>query len=323
MVQAYYSPNGRRLAITYETQRSLPDLYVMENKTGASMRRVTKSGTDLFYRYDWTGSDIITFLDPNGLPTWAEVWTTPDQHNGAAVIYVHGCGECGQGVTKGWRRVRTKLYANYLRQLGYVAANFDFRGSSGYGHANRTYAYRQMGVSDVNSILPFLDILANDYSVDASRIGIYGGSYGGFFTLMALFRLPGRFAAGVALYPVTDWAHYNQGYTSRILNGSQLDDEEAYRVSSPIYYADGLRDALMIQHGLVDGNVQIQDSFRLAEVLIELGKDFDLVVYPVEDHGWDEVPSRIDSYKRMTRWFDRYLLQEGSSTAESSSGGPR
>jgi dipeptidyl aminopeptidase/acylaminoacyl peptidase len=323
MVQAYYPPNGRRLAITYETQRSLPDLFVMENEPGSEMRQVTKSGTDQFYRYDWTGSDIITFPDPNGLPTWAEVWTEPDRHNGAAVIYAHGCGECGQGVTKGWRRVRTKLYANYVRQLGYVAANFDFRGSSGYGHANRTYAYRQMGVSDVNSILPFLDILANDYGVDASRIGIYGGSYGGFFTLMALFRLPGRFAAGVALYPVTDWAHYNQGYTSRILNGSQLDDEEAYRVSSPIYYADGLQDALMIQHGLVDGNVQIQDSFRLAEVLIELGKDFDLVVYPVEDHGWDEVPSRIDSYKRMTRWFDRYLLGEGSSRAESSSGGPR
>jgi dipeptidyl aminopeptidase/acylaminoacyl peptidase len=322
MVQAYYSPNGRRLAITYETQRSLPDLYVMENKPGASMRQVTKSGTDPFYRYDWTSSEIITFSDPNGLPTWAEVWTTPEQHNGAAVIYVHGCGECGQGVTKGWRRVRTKLYANYLRQLGYVAANFDFRGSSGYGHANRTYAYRQMGVSDVNSILPFLDILATDYGVDASRIGIYGGSYGGFFTLMALFRLPGKFAAGVALYPVTDWAHYNQGYTSRILNGSQLDDEEAYRVSSPIYYADGLQDALMIQHGLVDGNVQIQDSFRLAEVLIELGKDFDLVVYPVEDHGWDEVPSRIDSYKRMTRWFNRYLLEEGSTRPVSTRGEP-
>ena len=124
------------------------------------------------------------------------------------------------------------------------------------------------------------------------RIGVYGGSYGGFFTLMSLFRHPGAYAAGVALYPVTDWVHYNQGYTSRILNGSQLDDEEAYRVSSPVYYADGLEDALQIQHGLVDGNVQIQDSFRLAQMLIEKQKDFDLVVYPVEDHGWDDRQGR-------------------------------
>ena len=308
MHRAFYSPNGGRLAVTYETSRSLPDLYVMENRPGADMRRVTKSGTDEFYRYDWADSEIITYPDPNGLPTWAEVWEAPDEHNGAAVVYVHGCGECGQGITKGWNRVRMRLYSNYMRQKGYLTANLDYRGSSGYGHANRTYAYRQMGVSDVDSGLPFLDILAERYGVDPERIGIYGGSYGGFFTLMALFRHPGKFAAGVALYPVTDWAHYNQGYTSRILNGSQLDDEEAYRVSSPVYYAEGLGDALMIQHGLVDGNVQIQDSFRLAQMLMEMEKDFDLVVYPMEDHGWDEVPSRLDSYKRMTRLFDDKLL---------------
>ena len=84
------------------------------------------------------------------------------------------------------------------------------------------------------------------------RIGVYGGSYGGFFTLMSLFRHPGKYRAGVALYPVTDWAHYNQGYRSRILNGTQLTDPDAYRRSSPIYYVDGLEDALQIQHGLVD-----------------------------------------------------------------------
>ena len=316
MHRAYPSPDGRRLAVTYETNRLLPDLYVMENRPGAEKRQVTRSGTDDFYRYAWANSEIISYPDPVGLPTWAEVWDMPEQPNRAAVVYVHGCGECAQGVTKGWRRVRMRLYANYMRRRGYVVANLDYRGSSGYGHANRTYAYRQMGVSDIDSSLPFLEILAGRYGVDPQRIGIYGGSYGGFFTLMALFRHPGKFAAGVSLYPVTDWAHYNQGYTSRILNGSQLDDEEAYRISSPIYYADGLADALMIQHGLVDGNVQIQDSFRLSQVLIELEKDFDLVVYPMEDHGWDEVATRKDSYRRMTRWFDRHL---GGDTAGATS----
>ncbi len=315
MHRAFHSPDGRRIAVVFETRSQLPDLYVMQNKPGAEKRQVTRSGTDDFFRYDWADSEIIIVPNEDGLESWAEVYEPPDQHNGAAVIYVHGCGECAQGVTKGWRRVRTRLYANYMRRRGYVSANFDYRGSSGYGHANRTYAYRQMGITDVDSSLPFLEILSRRYGVDPDRIGVYGGSYGGFFTLMALFRHPGKYAAGVSLYPVTDWAHYNSGYTSRILNGSQLDDEEAYRVSSPIYYAEGLADALMIQHGLVDGNVQIQDSFRLAQVLIELEKDFDLVVYPMEDHGWDEVPTRIDSYKRMTRWFDRYLLGAGVATS--------
>ncbi|MEE8519864.1 MAG: prolyl oligopeptidase family serine peptidase [Gemmatimonadota bacterium] len=310
MYRVFPSPDGRRLAVSYETERLMRDLYVLSNRPGQQMRRVTKSGTDDFYRLVLAESEIVTFSDPAGLPTWGQIWEAPEVMNGAAVVYVHGCGECAQGVTKGWRRVRAKLYANYLRDRGYVVANFDYRGSSGYGHANRTYAYRQMGVSDVDSSLPFLDMLVERYGVDPKRIGVYGGSYGGFFTLMAMFRHPDRYAAGVALYPVTDWAHYNQGYTSRILNGTPQSDEEAYRVSSPVYYAEGLRGALMIQHGLVDDNVQIQDSFRLAQMLIELEKDFELVVYPMEDHGWDEVPTRKDSYKRMTRWFERNLVTE-------------
>ena len=156
------------------------------------------------------------------------------------------------------------------------------------------------------------------YGVDRGSIGLYGGSCGGFFTIMSLFRHPGKYKAGVALYPVTDWAHYNQGYTSRILNGTPQSDDEAYRRSSPIYYAEGLSDHLQIQHGLVDNNVQIQDSFRLSQILMEMKKDFDMVVYPVEDHGWDEVPSRRDSYRRMTEWFNRHLL--GGSGSVSSNG---
>ncbi|HEX7050024.1 MAG TPA: prolyl oligopeptidase family serine peptidase [Longimicrobiales bacterium] len=309
------SPDGERVATTFETPLLMPDLYLLDNEPGAEQRRITKSGTDAYYRYDWAESEIITFPDANGLPTWAEVWEAPETPNHAAVVYAHGCGECAQAVDKGWTGVRSMLYANYLREQGYVAASIDYRGSSGYGHDNRTYAYRQMGISDVDSALPLLDILAERYGVDRRRIGLYGCSYGGFFTLMSLFRHPGAYAAGVAQCSVTDWAHYNQGYTSRILNGAPADDPEAYRRSSPIYYAEGLEDALQIQHGVVDNNVQIQDVFRLAQRLIELEKDFDLMVYPVEAHGWRTDPSRLDSYKRMTRWFARHLLGEVATKA--------
>jgi dipeptidyl aminopeptidase/acylaminoacyl peptidase len=302
------SPDGKRVATLFETPKMMPDLYVLDNQLGGTKHRVTKSGTDEYFRYDWAGSEIITFPDEEGEETWAEVWDLPEEQNGAAVVYAHGCGECAQAVDKGWTRVRSVLYANYLRQKGYTVASIDYRGSSGYGHRNRTYAYRGMGIRDIDSGIPLLDILVDRYVVQRSRIGVYGGSYGGFYVLMSLFRHPGKYTAGVALYPVTDWAHYNQGYTSRILNGSPLDDEEAYRRSSPVYYAKNLQDALQIQHGLVDGNVQIQDSFRLSQMLMEMDKDFDLVVYPVEPHGWRQVSSRRDSYKRMTRWFDLHLL---------------
>ena len=309
------SPDGSRVAAISQSLTDLGDLYLMDASSSADPARITKSGTDAFYRTAWADSEIVEYDLPDGTTAWARIWDAPAGGTpGAtpAVVYAHGCGECAQAVVKGWARSGSIVYANYLIQRGYAAASVDYRGSSGYGHRNRTYAYRQMGVSDIDSALPLLDILVDRYGVARDRIGVYGGSYGGFFTLMSLFRNPGKYAAGVALYPVTDWVHYNQGYTSRILNGNQLDDEEAYRVSSPVYYADGLQDALQIQHGLVDGNVQIQDSFRLAQMLIEKQKDFDLVVYPVEDHGWDEIPTRRDSYRRMTDFFDRYLGGSGA-----------
>ncbi len=313
------SPKGDRVGAVSQSLTELGDLYLMDVAAGAEPLRITKSGTDAFFRVAWADSDIVEYDLPDGATAWARIWDPPPgATRGAipAVVYAHGCGECAQAVVKGWGRLGSIAYANFLIQQGYAAASVDYRGSSGYGHANRTYAYRQMGVSDIDSALPLLDLLVEDYGVARNRIGVYGGSYGGFFTLMSLFRHPGAYAAGVALYPVTDWVHYNQGYTSRILNGSQLDDEEAYRVSSPVYYADGLSDALQIQHGLVDGNVQIQDSFRLAQILIEKQKDFDLVVYPVEDHGWDEIPTRRDSYRRMTEFFDRHLRGDAPAPRE-------
>ncbi|HXV60078.1 MAG TPA: prolyl oligopeptidase family serine peptidase, partial [Vicinamibacteria bacterium] len=319
-VRTSVSPEGKRMALLFESPELLADLYLTDNRQKSAWTRITKSGTDDFYRTAWIGSEIVRFDDPAGNDAWAKIWERPSNAHGGAIVYAHGCGECAQGVDKGWTRLGAILYANYMYQKGYVAASVDYRGSSGYGHANRTYAFRQMGISDIDSALPLLDILARRRGVDSRRIGLYGGSYGGFFTLMSLFRHPGKYRAGVALYPVTDWAHYNQGYTNRILNGSQLDDPEAYRRSSPMYYADGLEDALQIQHGLVDDNVQIQDSFRLAQILMEKKKDFDLVVYPVEDHGWDEVATRRDSYKRMTEWFDRHLLVDGKPTDSESQG---
>jgi len=140
---------------------------------------------------------------------------------------------------------------------------------------------------------------------------VYGGSYGGFITLMAMFTSPGTFAAGAAMRPVTDWSHYNHGYTASILNQPQ-DDPEAYRRSSPIYFADGLKGALLVCHGIVDTNVHFQDSVRLAQRLIELRKDnWELAVYPVENHGFEDEASWVDEYKRILKLFETNLARGG------------
>jgi dipeptidyl aminopeptidase/acylaminoacyl peptidase len=166
-----------------------------------------------------------------------------------------------------------------------------------------------MGGKDLSDHVDAAQFLVEKYGVDPNRIGIYGGSYGGFITLMGLFTTPDVFKAGAALRPVTDWAHYNHGYTSNILNEPSM-DSIAYAKSSPINFASGLKNHLLICHGMVDVNVHFQDVVRLSQRLIELGKDnWELAVYPVEDHGFVEPSSWADEYKRILKLFDAQLLK--------------
>ena len=149
--------------------------------------------------------------------------------------------------------------------------------------------------------------LVDNYGIDPDRIGLYGGSYGGFITLMALFNAPDVFKAGAALRSVTDWAHYNHGYTANILN-TPVEDSIAYAKSSPIYFAEGLKGHLLMCHGMMDSNVHFQDSVRLAQRLIELGKDnWELAVYPVEGHSFKRPSSWTDEYKRIWKLFEKTL----------------
>jgi dipeptidyl aminopeptidase/acylaminoacyl peptidase len=189
-----------------------------------------------------------------------------------------------------------------------VVLDMDYRASAGYGRDHRTAIYRQMGWPEVEDLEDGVDWLVANRGVDRARVGTYGGSYGGFLTFMAMFRKPELFAAGAALRPVTDWAHYNHGYTSAILNTPEV-DPEAYRRSSPIEFAEGLAKPLLICHGMVDDNVTFQDSVRLVQRLIELRKTdlFETAIYPVEPHAFTEAASWADEYKRILGLFETWV----------------
>jgi dipeptidyl aminopeptidase/acylaminoacyl peptidase len=195
-------------------------------------------------------------------------------------------------------------------EMGFVVLDIDYRGSSGYGRDWRTGIYRHMGGKDLTDHVDAVNYLVKEHGVDAKRIGLYGGSYGGFITLMAMFTQPDVFVAGAALRPVTDWAHYNNPYTANILNLPQS-DAESYKRSSPIYFANGLKGALLICHGMVDVNVNFQDTVRLVEKLIELRKEnWEVAPYPVEDHGFEREESWADEYKRILKLFRTNLKPE-------------
>ena len=169
-----------------------------------------------------------------------------------------------------------------------------------------------MGGRDLQDHVDGSRWLQKEFQIDPERVGLYGGSYGGFITLMALFNAPKDFGAGAALRSVTDWAHYNHGYTGSILNLPH-DDTLAYRRSSPIFFAQNLEDPLLMAHGMVDVNVHYQDIVRLTQRLIELGKtDWELASYPVEDHGFVRPSSWTDEYRRILELFERTIGPNGS-----------
>ena len=164
-----------------------------------------------------------------------------------------------------------------------------------------------MGGKDLTDNVDAAKYLVKTYGVDPKRIGIYGGSYGGFITLMAMFTTPDVFAAGAGLRSVSEWANYNHGYTSNILN-EPYNDSIAYHRSSPIYFAEGLKGHLLMCHGLVDQNVHAQDIIKVTQRLIELKKEnWELALYPMEDHGFVEPTSWMDEYKRIFKLFESVL----------------
>ena len=227
--------------------------------------------------------------------------------NAPSVIFVHGAGYL-QNAHRWWSDYfREYMFHNFLVDNGYTVMDIDYRGSAGYGRDWRTAIYRYMGGRDLDDQVDGAGYLVENCGIDPGKIGIYGGSYGGFITLMAMFTKPGTFAAGAGLRSVTDWAHYNHWYTSDILN-TPMADSLAFVRSSPIYYAEGLEGALLMCHGMIDDNVHFQDIVRLTQRLIELGKDnWELAVYPLESHSFVEPSSWIDEYKRIFRLFEENL----------------
>lgn len=307
-VEAYLSPDEKYFALRVSYSNTPWELYFLENTPNAKPVKITGSASPGFSSYNWRRPEFTRFRAADGTMVPARLYKPASAPGkGPAVIFVHGAGYL-QNAHKWWSSYyREYMFHNYLVDNGYTVLDIDYRGSAGYGRDWRTAIYRHMGGKDLRDHIDGAKFLVENHDIDPSRIGIYGGSYGGFITLMALFTSPGTFAAGAALRPVTDWAHYNHGYTSGILNIPVL-DSIAYSRSSPIYFAEGLKDHLLICHGMVDDNVHFQDVVRLAQKLIELGKEnWELAVYPVESHGFVEPSSWIDEYKRIFRLFEEKL----------------
>ncbi|TNE70374.1 S9 family peptidase [bacterium] len=291
------------------------DIFALNLKSGKEVR-ITNSTPERFKQINWqkpnywrfTGRDgetkiNMTMLKPVG---FEEGKTYP------VVVFVHGAGSL-QNVYKGWSESywREYMFHQYLTQQGYVVVEVDYRHSTGYGRKFREDVTNWMGKFETEDIIDGLDFAQKQTGIlDLNRVGVYGGSYGGFMALYCVSVAPERFHAAAALRAVTNWENYyyaNPWYTQARL-GTPDKNPENYKRSSPLSFADTLKRPVYILHGLIDNNVGFQDAVQYVEKLIQSGNEqFEMMMYPSERHSFTDPDAWYDEYRRIYTFFEREL----------------
>ena len=306
------SPDGRQLLLRWSSAH-VPAQLAVQAVDGGEARKLTDTRRDEYKAREWLAPQFVRVPSTHGAgEIWAKLYRPAQLEPGRKypiVMFVHGAGYLQNVHARFPVYFREQMFHQLLVEQGYLVLDMDFRASEGYGRDWRTAIYQRMGHPELEDYLDGVKYMVGQHQGDGDRVGIYGGSYGGFMSFMALFRAPEVFKAGAALRPVTDWTSYNHEYTSNILNTPDL-DPQAYKRSSPIEYAENLRGHLLISHGMIDDNVFYQDSVRLSQRLIELRKDkWELASYPLERHAYQHPESWYDQYRRIYELFERALKQ--------------
>jgi dipeptidyl aminopeptidase/acylaminoacyl peptidase len=310
-----------------------PDELFISDLSG-SPKQITNTISPKFSGINWKIPELITFNnEEDGTKIYAYLYE-PVTRNGVSpqgvlsegiydrtserseknfryplICFAHG-GGYWQNVTAGFGPYQDNFMVNtFLTSQGFMILDVDFRGSLGYGSEFRNKTHKNLGYWEVSDYISGINYLDQLGLIDRNKVGIYGGSYGGFISLMAAFRHPEYFKTAVALRPVSDWKNYlssNWWFTLARL-GNYEDNKLAYQISSPITYAAGLNIPLLITHGMLDDNVFLQQTVLLTQKLIEEKKDFELMYYPKEYHSFHLQSSWLDQYKRIFNFFKTHL----------------
>jgi dipeptidyl aminopeptidase/acylaminoacyl peptidase len=304
MHTAFVSEDGRDLALMSANLREPFELH-------CNGERVTRSLRPEFAQYRWPEVRFFDFPSRRDGKIVRGKMTLPPNYKPSgkspAVVFIHGSGYA-TSILKQWGAYQEErfVFNSYLANRGYVVFDLDYRGSSGYGREWRSGVYLHMGGPDLDDLLGLVDYAGKLGSIDMRRVGVWGSSYGGFMTGMAMFLSPDTFRAGAAFSAVNDWENYNAFYTEQRL-GKPNEHPEAYRRSSPILFSSLLKNPLLIVHGMVDSNVMFQDAVQLAEKLVHEGKPFEQAYYPAENHIFVRDQTLIDAFRRASEFFDRHL----------------
>lgn len=310
-IDPLFSPDGQRLLVQRTDVHHSLDLYVTDARPGALLVRLSDSMPSGIDAADIPVPTPVYFpsrVDKQPVPSTLIVSDRLDRNaKHPAIVWIHGSGSDQNYL--GWHPGSYRMYYSasvYLAQQGYVVLTPDYRGSSGYSRDWATGVHMGLGVTDAADVASGADYLKTLDYVDPDRIAVWGLSYGGYLTLQTMTRDPLLWKAGVNVAGVVDWATYGAGYTTPRL-GTPVENPEIYHESAPIHHMEHLVRPLLVLHGTLDRNVAFRDSLRLFDVLLKLGRDFEMGVYPGEIHFFRRAHILRDAWRRVEDFFDRHL----------------
>jgi dipeptidyl-peptidase-4 len=309
------APDARHYVDTFSNLRTPPRIDLC-TAAGARVRTLSDGVLPGVARYGPAAVELGSVAADDGTPLGLAMIKPPEFDPGRkypALLYVYG-GPHDQSVNDRWGGT-VHLFLRCLAEQGMVVFWVENRGGAGRGHAFETPIARRLGEQELRDQLAGVRHLKAQPWIDGSRLGVYGGSYGGFMALTALLRAPEAFTAGVAYAPVTDWRLYDSIYTERYM-GTPEGNPEGYTQSAPLTHAGALRGRLLLLHGTMDNNVHVQHTLMLADELRKAGRSFEMMLYPRVRHGLRRSHVKLDFHRRVASFLVEALLGREQRDAE-------
>lgn len=306
---ATFSPNFQFFINTYSSATSAPTYTLNDSKTGAVVKTIVSNEAveQKLAKYDVTPKEFFVLTTEKGhqLNAWVIKPKNFDPNKKYPVFMFQYSGPGSQQVANTWNGTNDYWFM-MLAQQGYIVACVDGRGTGFKGAAFKKCTQKELGKYEVEDQIDAAKVIGKYNYVDASRIGIFGWSYGGFMSSNCLFQGADVFKMAIAVAPVTSWRYYDSIYTERYMQTPQ-ENASGYDNNSPINHVSKLKGDFLLIHGTADDNVHVQNTMKMVEALVQANKQFDWAIYPDKNHGIYGGKTRLQLYTKMTNFIKEKL----------------
>jgi len=305
---ASFSKNKHYFINTFSSATT-PPIYTLYNENGKKLKEVLNNNalTNKLKNYQLSPKEFFTLKTPNGnFNAWMIKPTNFNSNNKYPLFMTQYSGPGSQSVSNSWNGYNDYWY-ELLAEKGYVIVCVDGRGTGFKGRDFKKVTYKELGKYEVQDQIEAAKELGKKPFIDASEIGIWGWSYGGFMSANCILKGNDVFKMAIAVAPVTSWRFYDSIYTERYMQTPQ-ENPSGYDDNSPLNFANQLKGNLLLVHGSGDDNVHFQNSMRFSNALIEANKPFDEAIYPDRTHGiYRGKNTRLHLYNKMTKFIEQNL----------------